>query len=138
DIQDQPNARNLDVRTGEITFKDVRFHYKGTNPLFDKKSVVINPGQKVGLVGFSGSGKTTFVNLILRLYDVASGQILIDGQDIRDVTQDSLHEAIGMIAQDPSLFNRTLRENIRLGRANATDTEVKLAAKKAYAHLFIK
>jgi ATP-binding cassette subfamily B protein len=138
DIQDQPNARNLNVRTGEIIFKDVGFHYKGTDPLFHKKSVVIRPGQKVGLVGFSGSGKTTFVNLILRLYDVTSGQILIDGQDIRDVTQDALHEAIGMIPQDPSLFNRTLRENIRLGQTNATDAEIKLAAKKAYAHSFIK
>ncbi|MGV8948429.1 MAG: ABC transporter ATP-binding protein [Candidatus Paracaedibacter sp.] len=126
------------MRTGEIIFKDVGFHYKGTDPLFHKKSVVIKPGKKVGLVGFSGSGKTTFVNLILRLYDVTSGQILIDGQDIRDVTQDSLHEAIGMIPQDPSLFNHTLRENIRLGQTNATDAEIKLAAKKAYAHSFIK
>lgn len=138
DIQDQPNAHKLDVRMGEITFKDVGFHYKGTDPLFDKMSVIIKPGQKIGLVGFSGSGKTTFVNLILRLYDVTSGQILIDGQNIRDVTQDSLNEAIGMIPQDPSLFNRPLKENIRLGRSTATDAEVKLATKKACAHLFIK
>lgn len=140
DIQDQPGAPKLQVRKGEIVFNGVRFHYKdkGTNPLFDKISIVIKPGQKVGLVGFSGSGKTTFVNLILRLYDVTSGQILIDGQDISTVSQDSLHEAIGMIPQDPSLFNRTLRENIRFGNANATDADVKLASKKAYADLFIK
>lgn len=138
DIQDQPDARKLQVPRGEIAFKAVRFHYKGTKPLFEKSSVIILPGQKVGLVGFSGSGKTTFVNLILRLYDVTSGQILIDSQDIRDVTQDSLHEAIGMIPQDPSLFNRTLMENIRFGRANATDADIKLAARKAHADLFIK
>ena len=138
DIQDQPDARKLQVSRGEVAFKAVRFHYKGTKPLFEKLSVTIQPGQKVGLVGFSGSGKTTFVNLILRLYDVTSGQILIDSQDIRDVTQDSLHEAIGMIPQDPSLFNRTLMENIRFGRANATDADIKLAARKAHADLFIK
>jgi ATP-binding cassette subfamily B protein len=138
EFEDYPNAKKLHVTKGEIAFKDVRFHYKGTNPLFEKKSIVIHPGQKVGLVGFSGSGKTTFVNLILRLFDVTSGQILIDGQDIREVTQDSLHEAIGMIPQDPSLFNRTLMENIRFGRVHATDADVKLASKKAYAHLFIK
>jgi ATP-binding cassette subfamily B protein len=138
EIVDQADAKTLHVKRGEIAFKDVRFHYKGTTPLFEKKTIIIKPGQKVGLVGFSGSGKTTFVNLILRLYDVTSGQILIDGEDIRTVTQDSLHEAIGMIPQDPSLFNRSLLENIRFGRLNASDAEVKLAAKKAYAHLLIK
>jgi ATP-binding cassette subfamily B protein len=138
DIQDHPHARSLSVSKGEIAFKNVRFHYKGATPLFENKTVVIQPGQKVGLVGFSGSGKTTFVNLILRLFDVTHGQILIDGQDIRMVTQDSLHEAIGVIPQDPSLFNRTLRENIRYGRLSATDADVELAARKAHAHSFIK
>jgi ATP-binding cassette, subfamily B, bacterial len=138
DIYDHPGAKQLDVTKGEIEFKDVRFHYKGTNPLFEKNSIKLNAGQKVGLVGFSGSGKTTFVNLILRLFDVSSGQILIDGQDIRDVTQDSLHDAIGMIPQEPTLFNRTLMENIRYGDSKASDKEAMVASQKAYAHLFIK
>jgi ATP-binding cassette subfamily B protein len=138
EIVDDPQAKKLNVKRGEISFQHVRFHFKGAHPLFEDKSIIIKPGQKVGLVGFSGSGKTTFVNLILRLFDVSAGQILIDGQDIRDVTQDSLHEAIGMIPQDPSLFNRTLMENIRFGRMDATDGEVIEASKKACAHLFIK
>lgn len=138
EISDNPQAKKLKVKRGEISFQHVRFHFKGAHPLFEDKSIIIKPGQKVGLVGFSGSGKTTFVNLILRLFDVSAGQILIDGQDIRDVTQDSLHEAIGMIPQDPSLFNRTLMENIRFGRIDATDQEVIEASKKACAHLFIK
>jgi ATP-binding cassette subfamily B protein len=91
----------------------------------------------IGLVGYSGGGKSTFVNLIMRLYDVTAGSILIDGHDIRDVTQDSLHEKIGMIPQDPVLFQRSLMENIRYGRIDATDEEVIEAAKKAHAHEFI-
>src|SRR5690606_23089720 len=124
EIRDKPNANILRCTHGQITFDNVKFHYKGTEPLFQNKSVVIEAGQKIGLVGYSGGGKSTFVNLILRLYDVTDGHILIDGQDIRDVTQDSLHSNIGMIPQDPSLFHRTLMENIRYGRIEATDEEV--------------
>jgi ATP-binding cassette subfamily B protein len=127
----------LRVTKGKITFSKVRFNYKNTKPLFRRKSVIIEPGQKIGLVGYSGSGKTTFVSLILRLYDVTSGQILIDGQDIRDVTQDSLRCHISLIPQEPSLFHRTVMENIRYGRLEASDEEVIEAAKKAYAHEFI-
>ncbi|WP_291398139.1 ATP-binding cassette domain-containing protein [Acinetobacter sp.] len=105
--------------------------------LFFKINLSNTAGQKVGLVGYSGGGKSTFVNLILRLYDVTDGAILIDGQDIRDVTQDSLRENIAMIPQDPSLFHRSLMENIRYGRADSTDEEVIEAAKKAHAHEFI-
>ena len=94
-------------------------------------------GSKVGLVGFSGSGKTTFANLILRLFDVHTGQIRIDGQNISEVTQDSLHAAIAMIPQDTSLFHRTLMENIRYGRENATDQEVIQASIEAHCHEFI-
>lgn len=136
-IKDVNNASLLNVTQGEIIFSKVKFHYKGTEPLFQNKSVKIDAGQKVGLVGYSGSGKTTFVNLILRLYDITDGRILIDGQDIKDVTQDSLREAIAMIPQDPSLFHRTLMENIRYGREKATDEEVIDAAKRAHAHDFI-
>lgn len=127
----------MKVTQGQIFFDKVKFCYMGSEALFKNKSVIIEPGQKVGLVGYSGSGKTTFVNLILRLYDATEGLILIDGQDIKEVTQDSLRANIGMIPQDPSLFHRTLMENIRYGRINATDEEVIEAAKKAHAHDFI-
>lgn len=136
-ISDKSNATALKCAHGQITFDNVKFHYKGTEPLFQNKSIEIKAGQKVGLVGYSGGGKSTFVHLILRLYDVTDGAILIDGQDIRDVTQDSLRENIAMIPQDPSLFHRSLMENIRYGRIDARDEEVIDAAKKAHAHGFI-
>jgi ATP-binding cassette subfamily B protein len=132
------NGRVLHCTTGHITFDKVKFHYKDTKPLFENKSIEIEAGQKVGLVGYSGGGKSTFVNLLLRLYDVTDGAILIDGQDIKSVSQDSLRENIAMIPQDPSLFHRSLRENIRYGRIDATDEEVMEAAKKAHAHEFIE
>ncbi len=137
ELEDKQDAGSLIVSKGQITFSDIKFQYKGTEPLFQNKSVTIEAGQKVGLVGYSGGGKTTFVNLILRLYDVTDGQILIDGQDIRNVTQDSLRHNIAMIPQDPSLFHRTLMDNIRYGRIDATDKEAREAAKKAHAHEFI-
>ncbi|MGD9591660.1 MAG: ABC transporter ATP-binding protein [Candidatus Berkiella sp.] len=138
EIQDKPNAKELSVNKGEIVFDKVQFNYQGTEALFENKTVTILPGQKVGLVGHSGSGKSTFVNLILRLFDVSSGQILIDGQDIKEVTQDSLRKNIGMIPQDPSLFHRSLLENIRTGRLDASLDEVMNAAKMAHADEFIQ
>ena len=137
EILDKPDAVILKCNRGQITFNNVKFHYKGTEPLFQNKSIEIKAGQKVGLVGYSGGGKSTFVNLILRLYDITDGAILIDGQDIRDVTQDSLRSSIALIPQDPSLFYRSLMDNIRYGRIDATDEEVISAAKKAHAHEFI-
>ncbi len=137
EIQDKPDAKILDVNKGQIIFDKVKFHYKGTEALFQNKSVTIEAGQKVGLVGYSGGGKTTFINLILRLYDITDGHILIDNQDICDVTQDSLRAQISMIPQDSSLFHRTLMENIRYGRLDATDSEVIKAAKHAHADEFI-
>jgi ATP-binding cassette, subfamily B, bacterial len=137
EIQDHRDARILKITQGTILFHKVKFNYKNTKSLFKHMSIIIHPGQKVGLVGYSGSGKSTFVNLILRLYDVTRGNIFIDNQDIRKVTQDSLHNAIAMIPQEPSLFHRTLIENIRYGSPSATDHEVIQAAKKAYAHDFI-
>lgn len=136
-LEDKQDAQELVVSAGQITFSGVKFHYPGAEPLFQNKSVTIEAGQKVGLVGYSGGGKSTFVNLILRLYDVEEGNICIDGQDIRAVTQDSLRFNIAMIPQDPSLFHRTLMENIRYGRNGATDEDVSAAAKKAYADEFI-
>lgn len=132
-----PNAQLLKVSHGKIQFQKVHFQYQHTTPLFSDKSVTIQPGQKVGLVGYSGSGKTTFANLMLRLFDIQSGHILIDGQNIADVTQESLRQAITLIPQDPSLFHRSLMENIRYGRAEASDDEVIEAAKRAHAHEFI-
>ena len=137
DIEDKEDAQDLVISQGKITFEKVKFHYKGVTPLFQDKSVIIESGQKVGLVGFSGSGKSTFVNLILRLYEVTDGHIFIDGQDITQVTQDSLRKNIALIPQDPSLFHRSLMENIRYGNVSATDTQVIEAAKSAHADEFI-
>lgn len=137
ELKDKEGAPMLIVTKGQIRFSEVKFHYKNTEALFQNKSVTIEPGQKVGLVGYSGSGKSTFVNLILRLFDVTEGHITIDGQDISEITQDSLREKIGLIPQDPTLFHRTLMDNIRYGNIKATDEEVVEAAKKAHAHEFI-
>ncbi|MBA3536013.1 MAG: ABC transporter ATP-binding protein [Tatlockia sp.] len=137
ELSDKEDAADLDLCKGEIVFSKVKFNYQGTETLFQNKSVRIEAGQKVGLVGYSGSGKSTFVNLILRLYDVNAGQILIDGQDIRSLKQDSLRANITMIPQEPSLFHRSLMENIRYGRIEASDEEVIDAARKSHAHEFI-
>jgi len=137
EIIDQPDASVLQVTRGEIVFDDVSFIYQEGLRVFTHLSVIIEPKQQVGLVGFSGSGKSTFVNLILRLFEVQGGTIKIDGQNILEVTQDSLRENVSMIPQDPQLFHRSLMENIRYGRLDASDEEVIEAAKKAHAHEFI-
>lgn len=137
DIVDMREARNLNVARGEIRFDKVKFSY-GKQAVFNDLSVTIKAGQKVGLVGSSGSGKTTFVNLILRFYDLKSGHILIDGQDIAHVTQNSLRAQIAMIPQDPTLFHRSLMENIRYGHLDATDEEVVTAAELANCEEFIE
>lgn len=137
EITDHPHAKTLKVTQGEIVFDSVQFHYKDINPLFQNKSIKIKAGSKTGLVGYSGSGKSTFVNLILRLFEVNAGHIFIDNQDIKEVTQDSLHNTIGMIPQEPSLFHRTIMENIRYGNTEASDEAVIEAAKRAHAHEFI-
>lgn len=136
-VLDQPGAKKMQVTEGKISFEGVKFHYKGAEPLFKDLSIEIPAGQKVGLVGFSGSGKSTFVNLILRIFDIDEGKICIDGQDIKTVTQDSLHEAIGMIPQEPTLFNRSLKENLCYGSPKAEDREVVSATTKAHSHAFI-
>jgi len=137
EITDRPNATHLKVTRGEICFQKVHFQYENSEPLFSDKSITLHAGEKVGLVGYSGSGKSTFVNLILRLFEVSSGQILIDNQNISDVTQDSLHHSISVISQDPILFHRTLMENIRYGRLDSSDNAVIEASQKAHAHEFI-
>ncbi|WP_341530438.1 ABC transporter ATP-binding protein [Nostoc sp. UHCC 0302] len=137
ELIDRDQAIAHSITQGKIEFRQVNFSYSPDKKVFENLSITIQPGERVGLVGFSGSGKSTFVNLILRLFDRQSGQILIDGVDIQDMTQDALHAQISLIPQDPSLFHRTLMENIRYGRIDATDEEVIEAARKAYAHDFI-
>lgn len=137
-VRDMVDASELAVGKGEVRFDKVTFHYKRGRNIFENQSVIIPGGQKVGLVGFSGSGKSTFVNLILRHYDIESGQIRIDGQDIATVSQESLHRHIAVIPQEPVLFHRTLMENIRYGRLDATDREVIDAARQAHCHEFIQ
>ncbi len=137
EIVDKPGAPALTVDRGEIRFSELCFTYHEGLQVFEHLNVTIEPKQQVGLVGYSGSGKSTFVNLMLRLFEPQSGVISIDGQDILQVTQDSLRESISMIPQDPQLFHRSLMENIRYGRLDASDDEVIEAAKKAHAHEFI-
>ncbi|NGX38833.1 MAG: putative multidrug export ATP-binding/permease protein [Chlamydiae bacterium] len=137
EITDKPDAKPLELPVGKIVFDQVAFSYKETEPLFSDLSVTIMPKEKVGLVGYSGSGKSTFINLILRFYDVISGQVLIDEQNVLDVTQKSLREAFSVIPQDPILFDRRLMDNIRYSRPNASDGEVIEAAKRAHIHEFI-
>ena len=137
EIADKLDASDLVVTQGCIEFDDVTFHYDEGAHLFKNKSIIIPSGQKVGLVGLSGSGKSSFVNLMLRLFDVESGRILIDGQDIKSVTQDSLRRNIAMIPQDVSLFHRTLFDNIQYGRIDASEADVLNASKRAHCHEFI-
>lgn len=137
EIVDSPDAKELNVNSGKIQFDHVTFKYIPNQDVFSDKNVMIKGGEKVGLVGFSGSGKSTFVNLILRYFDVDKGRILIDGQDVSKVTQESLRNQIALIPQDTSLFHRSLFENIKYGSLNATEDEVIDAAKKAHCHEFI-
>ncbi|WP_347986995.1 ABC transporter ATP-binding protein [Methylomonas sp. AM2-LC] len=138
EIVDKPGAQPLDISSGRIEFQNVKFAYDAENWVFNDLSVVIEPGQRVGLVGFSGSGKSTFVSLILRNFVPQSGRILIDGVDIAEVTQESLHAQLSLIPQDPSLFHRSLQENIGYGKLGASMAEIKLAAQMAHADEFIQ
>lgn len=136
DMGDKPDAKELHIQAGEIIFDNVSFHY-GDKKLFSNKYAHISGGEKVGLVGFTGAGKSTFINLILRFFPLRNGKILIDGQDIADITLESLRRQIALIPQDPVLFHRTLRENISYGRPEATEQEIFTAAKLAHCNEFI-
>ncbi len=138
-IKDQDNAPKLTVQQGNIEFDDVAFHYgEQDKSVIEKLNLTIKAGEKVGLVGRSGAGKSTLVNLLMRFYDLESGQIRIDGQDITQVQQDSLRGQIGMITQDTSLLHRSIRENILYGRPDASEEELLAATKQAHAHEFIE
>jgi ATP-binding cassette subfamily B multidrug efflux pump len=140
-LDDAPGAGRLRVTRGEVRFERVRFSYgRGLRPgtvVIDGLDLTVRPGERVGLVGRSGAGKSTLVNLLLRFHDVEGGAIRIDGQDVRSVTQESLRAAIGVVTQDTSLLHRSIAENIRYGRPEATDAEVEAAARRAHAHEFI-
>lgn len=136
-VQDKPEAKQLTVDHGGIDYQDVVFHYGEDKPVIPQLNLNIQPGEKVGLVGRSGAGKSTLVNLLMRFFDVESGQIRVDGQNVSEVTQDSLRAQIGMVTQDTSLLHRSVRDNILYGRPDATEEEMIAAAKKAEAHEFI-
>ncbi|MCM2291207.1 ABC transporter ATP-binding protein/permease [Allorhizobium sp. BGMRC 0089] len=138
DITDQGHATQLTAPKGEIVYDKVRFHYGKKGGVIENFSLTIQAGEKVGLVGRSGAGKTTLMNLLLRFYDVEQGQITIDGQNIAAVTQESLRSLIGVVTQDTSLLHRTIRDNIAYGRPDASDAEVIEAAKRANAWDFIE
>ena len=137
EVQDAPNAKKLQVEKGAIAFTDVEFYFHSEKGVLHNFNLTIDGGQKVALVGPSGAGKSTITKLLLRLFDVKAGTIEIDGQNIAQVTQDSLRETISFVPQEPILFHRTLMENIRYGRLDATDAEVIEAAKQAHCHEFI-
>jgi ATP-binding cassette, subfamily B, multidrug efflux pump len=136
-VLDRADARELTVSRGEIAFQNITFGYGRQTSVVEDLSLTIRPGEKVGVIGRSGAGKSTLVNLLLRFHDTAGGRILIDGEDIAGVTQESLRAHIAMVTQDTSLLHRSVAENIRYGRRSATDAEVEEAAKQASAHDFI-
>lgn len=137
-VLDKKDAKNIAVDKGNIEFRDVVFAYGAGNNVFDGFNLFIPGGQKVGIVGISGAGKTTLCQLLLRSYDVTGGGVYVDGQNVAEVTQDSLRSSIAVIPQDPVLFHRTLKENIRYGRPTATDEEIRGAARAAEAAGFIE
>src|SRR5690349_21822838 len=138
EIEDMPGAQPLAVTAGSVRFDDVRFSYDPARPILKGLSFEVPAGKTVAIVGPSGAGKSTISRLLFRLYDVSGGSILIDGQDIRNVTQNSLRASIGMVPQDTVLFNDTIRYNIRYGRWDASDADVEQAAQLAQIDSFIR
>lgn len=137
-VADHSQASDAAIAKGEVRFANVGFRYAGQEQaIYNGLNVVIRPGEKIGLVGASGSGKSTFVKLLQRLYDVTEGAVLVDGQDVRQVTQSSLRSRIALVPQEPVLFHRSLLENIRYGQVDASEADVIAAAQKAHAHDFI-
>jgi ATP-binding cassette subfamily B multidrug efflux pump len=141
-LVDEPDAIPLTVTRGEIRFEQVSFNYGAETvglgkPVLDRIDLLVRPGERIGLVGRSGAGKSTLVNLLLRFYQIEQGRISVDGQDIRHVQQESLRAQIGLVTQDTSLLHRSIADNIRYGRPQATQAEIEAAARKAEAHEFI-
>jgi len=136
-VNDRPGATRLAVREGSVSFENISFHYGRERTVIEDLTLRIRPGEKVGLVGRSGAGKSTLVNLLLRFHDLEQGRILIDGIDVTTATQESVREQIAVVTQDTSLLHRSILDNIRYGRPDATPEEVEAAARKAHAHDFI-
>lgn len=137
EVQDREHAKPLQLAKGEIEYRNIDFHYGKQDGLISNFNLRIKAGEKIGLVGRSGAGKSTLVNLLLRFYDLADGQILIDDQDIANLKQESLRQHIGVVTQDTSLLHRSVRENLRYGKPEASDAEIVSAAQRASAHEFI-
>ncbi len=137
DVLNAPDARALTVSEGRVEFQNVTFEYDKHGRVITDMNLSIAPGEKIGLIGRSGAGKTTMMNVLLRLYEITGGKVLIDGQDVAKVTQESLRANIAVVTQDTSLLHRTVRENIAYGRLDATDAQIEAAARKANAHDFI-
>ncbi|MDA8869946.1 ABC transporter ATP-binding protein/permease [Rhizobiaceae bacterium] len=137
DVLDRPDAKKLEMGGGAVRFEDVTFRYDKHGAVVRNLDLDVRPGEKIGLIGRSGAGKTTIMNILLRLYDIDRGRVTIDGQEIAAVTQESLRAAIAVVTQDTSLLHRSVRDNIAYGRLNATDAEIEAAARKANAHEFI-
>ncbi|MFA6254400.1 MAG: ABC transporter ATP-binding protein [Patescibacteria group bacterium] len=138
EIKDIPNAKKLVVKTGKIEFENVIFNYHETRRILNNFNLTVKAGERLALIGPSGAGKTTVIKLLLRMYDVTGGRILIDGQDVSKVTQESLWQNVSLVPQDPILFHRTLMENIRYGKPKASNQEVIKAAQAAHCHEFIR
>src|SRR5208282_3894967 len=138
ELPDRPDAVPLRPGPGRVQFDHVRFAYPARAPVLRDFDLTIEPGQRIGLVGYSGAGKSTVVALLQRFYDTEGGRILVDGQDIRAVTQESLRQAMAIVPQDISLFNRSVQENIRYARPDATQQEVLRAAEIAHCRDFIE
>ena len=136
-VQDRPDAVPLQVNRGGVRFEDIHFHYGKKGGVIAGLDLAVRPGEKIGLVGPSGAGKSTLVNVLLRLYDLEDGRILIDGQDIAGVQQESLRSQIGVVTQDTSLLHRSIRDNLLYGRPDATEEEIREAVRKARADEFI-
>ena len=137
EVKDIPNAKTLKVAGGQIEFKDISFAFNETRTVLKNINLNIKSGEKIALIGPSGAGKSTIVKLLMRMYDLTSGTIEIDNQNVKEVTQDSLRQNISLVPQDPILFHRTLMENIRYGKGKATNEEVMAAAKLAHCDEFI-
>ena len=137
-VRDKPEAQPLQVTRGEVVFENLSFGYPDGKPVMQQLNLQIHPGERIGLIGRSGAGKSTLVNLLLRFHDLREGRILIDGQDISQVTQDSLRQAIGMVTQDTSLLHRSMRDNILYGRPDASAAELQTAVERAEAAEFIE
>lgn len=137
EIEDRNESKTLVAKGGEIEWKGVSFEY-GNNKVFDSFNLIIPAGQRIGLVGASGAGKTTFVSLLLRQHDLTGGEILIDGQNIADVSQDSLRESMAVVPQEPMLFHRSIRENIAYSKPEASDNEIMAVARQAQAYDFVR